>query len=469
MRNHGSVARDEEGRPLRVIGSLLDITELKAVEEQLRQAAKMEAVGRLAGGLAHDFNNQLHALIGFANFVARDSGLSGGARSDLLEIQKAAERMASLTRQLLAFSRQQVLAPETLDLNRALAEAQSLLQRLIGTNIEVSLEMAPGPVWVRVDPAQLTQIFLNLAVNARDAMPHGGRFSLKTDVAPGSFARLEVSDTGIGIAPEHLPRIFDPFFTTKEVGQGTGLGLATVHGIVAQSEGHLEVESEPGRGTRFTLLLPLAPPPAVGPRRTHPEPGHARRVLVVEDEEPVRAIIVRVLADERYEVLQVTNGSEALECLARLDGAVDLILSDVVMPGLGGGRFAEALAESYPALPVIWMSGYPREEAFADSHVSESLFPAEAGPSRPPGGHGGADAGTAGLVCGVSSLSIAPPDIRQMHRWPKQPSEDWRSHPGDAAHRRGRGEALWYGGFPIPGELSDLRKYLNPVEAHRGT
>ena len=394
VRNHASVARDDDGRPVRVIGSLLDITELKGVEERLRQSAKMEAVGRLAGGLAHDFNNQLYALTGFAAFVARDSGLSAGSQKDLMEIQKAAERMASLTRQLLAFSRQQILAPQTLDLNHALADCQLLLQRLIGTNIEVTLELAPGPVWVRVDPAQLTQVFLNLAVNARDAMPQGGRFTLRTRlrringdradlpgaaaVDPGSYAQLTVTDSGSGIVPEHLPRIFEPFFTTKEVGQGTGLGLATVHGIVAQSGGHIWVESQPGHGATFTLLLPSAPAPGpsgdTGVTAALRSRGARGRILVVEDEEPVRAVVVRLLAAEQYEVLQAGNGDEAIVCLERAGDGVDLVLSDVVMPGLSGAKFAERLAERYPALPVIWMSGYPREAAFVGREPGESIF-----------------------------------------------------------------------------------------------
>jgi two-component system cell cycle sensor histidine kinase/response regulator CckA len=258
----------------------------------------------------------------------------------------------------------------------------------------VCLELASGPIWVRVDRAQLTQVFLNLAVNARDAMPQGGRFSLRTGLRridadshdapplvalePASYAQLTVTDSGTGIPAQHLPWIFEPFFTTKEVGQGTGLGLATVHGIVAQSGGHIWVESEPKRGTTFTLLLPLAPVPRRSPQPPGPTPQHSReprgRVLVVEDEEAVRATVVRGLSEEHYDVLQAGNGREALDYLEREGDRVDLVVSDVVMPALGGAKFAERLAERYPALPVIWMSGYPREAAFAGHEPGEANF-----------------------------------------------------------------------------------------------
>ena len=222
-------------------------------EERIRQAAKMEAIGRLAGGVAHDFNNQLSAVMGFASFAARDPGIGVRARHDLEEVLKATERMAGVTRQLLAFSRQQVLQPETLQLNAAVLDGCSLLQRLIGSHIEMSLDLAADSTWVRVDRAQLLQVLMNLSINARDAMPNGGRLRIRTgrleDPAHGTSVLLVVSDTGAGIHPEHLPHIFEPFFTTKEPGQGTGLGLATVHGIVSQLRGQIRVQSRPGEGT----------------------------------------------------------------------------------------------------------------------------------------------------------------------------------------------------------------------------
>jgi signal transduction histidine kinase len=358
-------------------------------QDRLRQAAKMEAIGRLAGGLAHDFNNQLYALSGFANFVAQEPDLSASARHDLLEIQKAADRMAGLTRQLLAFSRQQVLQPETLDLNDAVRESASMLQRLLGPSIPIELDLAASPVWLKVDRSQLLQVLMNLAINARDAMPQGGELLLKTAirdqdtqsyspisgtrVEAGRYGQLTVADSGTGIAARDLPHIFEPFFTTKDVGQGTGLGLATVLGIITQSHGH--VWAETGKhGATFTVLLPLSEPPAPAPgkpgTRGSVAPRRAR-ILIVEDEDQVRAIVARTLESFGYLVVQARNGKEALE---RLDGgqeAVDAVLSDVVMPVMGGIELARRLAASRPSLPIIWMSGYPRDSAFNDGAARE--------------------------------------------------------------------------------------------------
>ncbi|HEX5386420.1 MAG TPA: PAS domain S-box protein [Gemmatimonadales bacterium] len=360
------------GELLGYSGSVIDVDDRKRAEGQLRQAAKMEAIGRLAGGIAHDFNNQLHAVSGFANLAAGDRGLGARARQDLQEVLKSAERMAALTRQLLAFSRQQLLQPETLELNAAVLDGSSLLQRLIGAHVEMELELAAEPTWVQVDRAQLLQMLMNLAINARDAMPGGGRLRISTGRRKdGSHIVLSVADSGSGIAAEHLPHLFEPFFTTKGVGEGTGLGLATVHGIVAQSHGQIEVESEPGRGTTFTVLLPAVTEPIAAPHvapslvDSTPRPA---RILVVDDEEIVRAVVARTLEGEGYEVLQARDGREALEQLGRARGSVDVLLSDVVMPVLGGRELGARLAAEHPELPVIWMSGYTRDTAFGDGH-----------------------------------------------------------------------------------------------------
>ena len=348
--------------------SVIEIHDRKHAEEQLRQSAKMQAIGRLAGGVAHDFNNQLSAVSGFAAFAASDPGLGARARHDLAEIAKAVDRMAGLTRQLLAFSRQQVLQPETLQLNAAVVDGSALLQRLIGSHIEMGMDLTAEPTWVRVDRAQLLQVLMNLVINARDAMPDGGRLRIRTGRQEGHVL-LSVSDTGTGILPDHLPHIFEPFFTTKEPGQGTGLGLATVHGIVTQSQGRISVESRPGNGTEFTVLFPAVTGPTgverMPARRSLGVPSQPARILVVDDEEAVRAIVSRTLQAKGYEVSQACNGREALESLAR-DGPVDVVLTDVVMPQLGGRELVERLAAEHPDLPVIWMSGYPRDAAFTD-------------------------------------------------------------------------------------------------------
>ncbi len=375
-----SPVRDANGAIIAASSIQRDITASKRAEEALRQSSKMEAIGALAGGLAHDFNNQLYAVSGFAHFIGRDPGLSPSARADLLEIQKTTERMASLTRQLLAFARQQVLSPETLDLNAAVEDTRVMLQRLIGSNNPIELVLAPGPKWVRVDRAQLVQVLLNLVVNARDATPGGGRIELRTEtlevspghlfdkaelpVEAGAYAALAVVDLGRGISPQHLPHIFEPFYTTKDVGLGTGLGLSTVEGIVSQSGGRIQVKSAVGQGTTIKILLPLTtqPEPASASRTTARKRGGARgRILVVEDEDAVRAVVARTLQAEGYEVLGAREGKEALRELEEIGGAVDLVITDLVMPGMGGGQLGRELAQRYPSVPLLWISGHPRE------------------------------------------------------------------------------------------------------------
>ena len=385
-----SPLRDATGTITAASSIQRDITERKRTEEALRQAAKMEAIGVLAGGLAHDFNNQLYAVSGFAHFIGRDPGLSPAARQDLLELQKVADRMASLTRQLLAFARQQVLAPETLDLNAAIEDTMPMLQRLIGSNVKIHLDLASGPKWVRVDRAQLVQVLLNLIINARDAMAEGGRIVLRTltqEVSPGSvldrlqlpvdagaYATLSVTDTGRGIPPEHMPHIFEPFYTTKEVGVGTGLGLATVEGVVAQSGGRIQVDSSVNRGTTITVLLPLTSEPVIQPRsaghRTRANSRSLGRVLVVEDEDSVRTVVMRTLQSEGYEVLGAREGGEALRELEEVGGAVNLVLTDIVMPGMGGRQLAAELSRKYRLIPIVWMSGHARESELQRGELS---------------------------------------------------------------------------------------------------
>jgi len=387
-----SPIRDSSGSIIGTSSIKRDTTERKRAEAALLQASKMEALGALASGLAHDFNNQLHALSGFAHFIARDTGLGAAGRQDLMELQKTIERMASLTRQLLTYARQQVLSPETLDLNAAVDDTLPMLRRVIGSNLTINSSLAPGPKWVRVDRTQLVQVLLNLVINARDAMPAGGELCIRTEthevspgqvvdrlgvpVEPGAYAELAVSDSGQGIRPEHLPHIFEPFYTTKEVGQGTGLGLATVEGIVSQSGGRIQVASSVGRGTTFRILLPLTrePAPTTGPGSPAPERARSRRrLLVVDDEEPVREVVVRMLQGQGYEVLGARHGEEALTYLEQVGGSVDLVITDLVMPVMGGRELTAELRRRYPNLPVVWMSGHPSEVELRSADRTKEL------------------------------------------------------------------------------------------------
>jgi PAS domain S-box-containing protein len=376
-----SPLKDGEGRVVGASKILRDITRHRAMEEHLQMAAKMEAIGRLAGGIAHDFNNQLQALRGFADLVAMDAGLGPRAREDLSNLRKSAERMGSLTRQLLAFSRQQIVSLEPVDLNAAVKETRPMLQRLIGAHIDLRLELGGGAAWVKADRAQLDQVFLNLAINARDALPNGGEIVFRTrrrevgeddlaifsgGIAPGAYVELRVHDDGLGIPADVLPHVFEPFFTTKGPGRGTGLGLSTVHGIVTQGEGAIWAESEAGLGTTFVLLFPAVG----GAAGVEDEPVEAsgstrgRRILVVEDEEFVRRFMVRALELAGYEVLEAGHGREALERLGAR-GDVDLVISDVIMPVMGGVELSAELRRRYPGLDVLFMSGYAHDSTFA--------------------------------------------------------------------------------------------------------
>jgi len=347
---------------------------LRHRDEQLRQAQKMEAVGRLAGGIAHDFNNLLTAIIGYTEFLLAD--VPASSRGDVEGIRKAGLSAAALTRQLLAFSRKQVLQFEILDLNGVVSNTDKLLRRLVDESVELALSLTPGLPPVKADPGQIEQILLNLAVNARDAMPAGGRLTIRTEsedlggdtlrggvpVHPGPWVVLTVGDTGSGMSDEVRSHIFEPFFTTKEFGQGTGLGLATVYGIVQQSGGYIEVDTAPGQGTRFRIGLPALPHAvAAGPlaaAATSTPPRGSETVLLVEDNESVRELARAALTRAGYQVVEAVNGEIGLRLAMASAGAIDLVITDVVMPVMGGRELAARLTAMWPDLKILFTSGY---------------------------------------------------------------------------------------------------------------
>jgi PAS domain S-box-containing protein len=373
-----AIVRDPQGRPLRMVGTVQDITERRQLEEQLRQSQKMEAIGRLAGGIAHDLNNALTAIAGYAELALGEVASDHPARADVEEIRRAAERAGSVTRQLLAFSRKQLLEPRVFDLNETIAGIGRLLSRLLGTDIEVKAELALGPLHVLGDPGQVEQAVLNLAVNARDAMPSGGRLILATtrETIDEAFARshppmpsgqyivLRVSDSGHGMARETMARIFEPFFTTKDVGKGTGLGLSMVYGTIKQIGGFIFVDSEPNHGTTFRLYFPAAAAPArdgaaTSARRSERH-GH-ETLLIAEDEPSVRSLVASSLRRDGYRLLIAASAEEALATAQAHDGPIDLLLTDAMMPGKSGVELAGLMRTQRPGIPVILMSGYTEE------------------------------------------------------------------------------------------------------------
>jgi PAS domain S-box-containing protein len=350
-----------------------DVAERQRTEERLRQAERLESVGRLAGGVAHDFNNLLTVINGYSDLLLDQ--VNGDARAVVEQIGKAGAQAASLTQQLLAFSRRQVLRPEPIDLNEVVRDAERMLRRLIGEDIELVTTLAPRLGAVMADVGQTHQVLVNLAVNARDAMPRGGRLRIETrnidfargdrdldsDAAPGSYAQLTVGDTGKGMDRDTADRIFEPFFTTKATGEGTGLGLSTVYGIIRQSQGWIRFDSAPGRGTEFRVYLPRldGASPAVRPAEPDAAPAvGSETILVVEDETEVRDLAARVLARCGYRILTAAAGAEALAVAAAHPGPIHLALTDIVMPGMTGREFADRLVAARPATGVLFTSGY---------------------------------------------------------------------------------------------------------------
>ncbi len=379
VRDERRLVRDDDGQAAEIIGSWTDVTERVELEEKLRVAQKLEAIGRLAGGVAHDFNNMLMVISGNGEMLDRALSPDGPERALLGEIREAAERSASLTRQLLAFSRTQVLAPRVVRLDAVVADVESMLRRLIGEDIALVCELDRASGQVLVDRSQLEQVIVNLAVNARDAMPRGGSLTVATSaielderacrgfggVAPGTFARLEVRDTGTGMSPQVLERIFEPFFTTKPQGSGTGLGLSTAFGFVKQSGGHIEARSTEGEGSTFVIYLPQvaaaeAPPPAVAESAAATRGGET--ILLVEDEAGVRRVVRLALEKKGYRMIVASSGREAIELAQQHPGSIDLLLTDLVMPEMSGRELAEVLRARQPGLAVLLMSGYVEDD-----------------------------------------------------------------------------------------------------------
>jgi PAS domain S-box-containing protein len=373
----GRILLGEHGEPVRGVGISLDVTERRTLQAQFQQAQKMEAVGRLAGGVAHDFNNLLTAILGYCELLLDDIGPGDPRGADIIEIQAAGTRAAGLTRQLLAFSRKQIIEPTRLDLNAIVADIRGMLERLIGEDVKIVVALVPDLAPVMADHGEVEQVIMNLAVNARDAMPKGGTLRIETanveldelhvtthlDVKPGPYVVLTVTDAGTGMTPAVRARLFEPFFTTKEPGKGTGLGLATVYGIVTRSGGSIRVYTELGKGTAFKVYFPRADAVPVTVETVAPVArprAGSQTVLVVEDEEGLRELARRLLQRLGYTVLIAADAAEARRIFDE-QSAIDLLLTDVVMPGASGPELTRQLIEQRPALKVIYMSGYTED------------------------------------------------------------------------------------------------------------
>jgi signal transduction histidine kinase/CheY-like chemotaxis protein len=369
---------DEDGRPRGALAVLSNITELKRAETRLREAQKMESLGLLAGGVAHDFNNLLTVINGYSDIVFRGLAEGDTLRPQVDQIRIAGARAADLTQQLLGFSRKQTIRPRQLDLNQVVVESENMLRRLLGEDIELETRLSPELGRVMADLGQIHQILMNLVVNARDAMPNGGRLILGTanveiysdyvkehsDATAGSFVLLAVTDNGTGIDEEAGKHIFEPFYTTKGPARGSGLGLATVHGIVKQSQGWISVETAMGKGTTFRIYLPRIGACAETQVEAEPRRPNARRsetVLVVEDQDEVRGLAIRVLRTYGYSVLEAADGATALELVKSHAGPIHLLLTDVVLPGMNGRELAESVRTLLPGTKVLYTSGYTRD------------------------------------------------------------------------------------------------------------
>jgi two-component system, cell cycle sensor histidine kinase and response regulator CckA len=391
LESTSSAVKNSAGEVEKLVIVNRDITERKYLEEQLSLSQKLEAVGRLSGGIAHDFNNLLGVIIGYAEAIQQTMPTNDPMREAVDEIQKAGNRAAALTQQLLAFSRKQVMEPQVLDANVVLGEVDKMLRRLIGEDIELEISLGKNLGRVKVDRTQLEQVMLNLAVNARDAMPRGGKLRIETKnvqlteadkarfryVIPGEYILIRVIDTGCGMDAELQSHIFEPFFTTKEKGKGTGLGLATVYGIIKQSDGYIWVESEVGKGTEFKIYLPRAEAPAeVAPHVAEPATRSrgSATILVVEDEDSLRKLTRTTLQGLGYSVLEARDATSALAIAAETEVPIDLMLTDVVMPGMSGRTLAEKMALTRPDTKVLYMSGYPDGAIVTHGVLNPGMF-----------------------------------------------------------------------------------------------
>jgi PAS domain S-box-containing protein len=390
------ILRDNDGAPIRLVGSLMDVTARKQLQDQLCRSQRMEAFGQLAAGVAHDFNNFLTTILGYGDLLLHERQIKGTLAEHVTEIRAAAGRASALTSQLLAFSRRQPMEPVVVEVNSIITNLERSLLRLIGENISVvcHLHHETDGAHIKADPGQITQIILNLAVNARDAMPQGGQLTLETGIvdlpthphcpvdctecAPGQYVVISVSDTGTGMSDEVKAHLFEPFFTTKVADRRSGLGLATCYGIVHQSGGHLRVQSEEGKGATIDVYLPRVPAPPAPPYKkpgAKKVRGGTETILVLEDDVSVRHISVRMLRSLGYEVIEAANSSDARHLLAQNGGRkVDLLLTDMVMPQISGRRFADALRAAYPNINVLFISGYLEESLQPSDRCEPGMF-----------------------------------------------------------------------------------------------